>query len=127
MNHTLYFLVSYLQIKRNKKCFDVKLSNTCSCYLSTEEMFCYTAIIFHLINVAFYVNGQNCNDFTVGSCADNDNLIWENDQVENRYLGGLIITDYTQIESTDLCQDVCHSFTHCEFFNFYQGTCKLYR
>ena len=95
VKHTLYFLVSYLQTKRNKESLDVKLSNTC--YLTTEEMFFHTArttIIFHLINVAHYVTGQNCNDFTVGSCADNDNLIWENDQVESKYLGGSIITEY---------------------------------
>ena len=31
-----------------------------------------------------------------------------------------------QIEAPSLCQDVCHSFTHCEYFTFFQGSCKLY-
>ena len=44
------------------------------------------ALLF-LINYWALVKCQNCDDFTLGSCANEDTLIWENDQVHlDKYL-----------------------------------------
>jgi len=55
---------------------------------------------------------QDCNEFSLGDCQDEGegSLMWESDKLAN----------------SKLCQEVCHSFVDCEFFNFYQGVCKLY-
>jgi len=65
--------------------------------------------------IIFLVNGssqQDCNEFSLGDCQDEgeDSLMWESDKLAN----------------SKLCQEVCHSFVDCQFFNFYQGVCKLY-
>ena len=43
-------------------------------------------IILHWIMImnkaeAYSIKDFNCNDFTLGNCTDDENLIWENNQV----------------------------------------------
>ena len=33
----------------------------------------------------------------------------------------------SQVPSSALCQTLCHEFTDCDYFNFFDGVCKLYR
>ena len=82
INRYIYEFSFLSSFQNDYKCLKTQSLDTLSIIDVKSKMLIYSILILVTHGATSIRCQQNCDDFSLGNCTNEENLIWQNDQVE---------------------------------------------